>query len=81
MAYRETNWSLPRDQQEIIERQNIFDLVARINHHSFTGDFVPDDGAVAVQRTHGKDFVNHGGESSGIVFGRQSSVVSGALFC
>lgn len=25
MGYRETNWSLPRYQQEIIERQNIFD--------------------------------------------------------
>jgi len=25
MGYRETNWSLPRDEQEIIERQNIFD--------------------------------------------------------
>ncbi len=25
MGYRETNWSLPRRQQEIIERQNIFD--------------------------------------------------------
>lgn len=25
MGYRETNWSLPRAQQEIIERQNIFD--------------------------------------------------------
>lgn len=25
MGYRETNWSLPRQQQEIIERQNIFD--------------------------------------------------------
>ncbi|HEY5913317.1 MAG TPA: hypothetical protein VJA21_22220 [Verrucomicrobiae bacterium] len=25
MGYRESNWSLPRDQQEIIERQNIFD--------------------------------------------------------
>ncbi len=25
MGYRETNWSLPRDQQEIIERQNIHD--------------------------------------------------------
>ena len=25
MGYRETNWSLPRSQQEIIERQNIFD--------------------------------------------------------
>jgi hypothetical protein len=25
MGYRETNWSLPRDQQELIERQNIFD--------------------------------------------------------
>ncbi len=25
MGYRETNWSLPRDQQEIIERQNIYD--------------------------------------------------------
>jgi len=23
MGYRESNWSLPRDQQEIIERQNI----------------------------------------------------------
>ncbi len=25
MGYRESNWSLPREQQEIIERQNIFD--------------------------------------------------------
>ncbi len=25
MGYRETNWSLPRSQQEIIERQNIYD--------------------------------------------------------
>jgi len=25
MGYRESDWSLPRDQQEIIERQNIFD--------------------------------------------------------
>ncbi|SFB52260.1 alpha-amylase family protein [Algoriphagus aquimarinus] len=25
MGYRETNWSLPRQQQEIIERQNIYD--------------------------------------------------------
>ena len=25
MGYRESNWSLPRDQQEIIERQNIYD--------------------------------------------------------
>ena len=25
MGYRETNWSLPRDQQVIIERQNVFD--------------------------------------------------------
>jgi len=25
MGYRESNWSLPRDQQEVIERQNIFD--------------------------------------------------------
>lgn len=25
MGYRETNWSLPREQQEILERQNIYD--------------------------------------------------------
>lgn len=25
MGYREDNWSLPRDQQEIIERQNVYD--------------------------------------------------------
>jgi hypothetical protein len=25
MGYRESNWSLPRDEQEVIERQNIFD--------------------------------------------------------
>jgi hypothetical protein len=25
MGYRESNWSLPRDQQEIIERQNVYD--------------------------------------------------------
>jgi hypothetical protein len=25
MGYRETNWSLPRDQQEVVERQNVYD--------------------------------------------------------
>lgn len=25
MGYKETNWSLPRDEQEIIERQNVYD--------------------------------------------------------
>lgn len=25
MGYRETNWSLPREQQEVLERQNIYD--------------------------------------------------------
>lgn len=25
MGYRESNWSLPREQQEVIERQNVFD--------------------------------------------------------
>jgi len=25
MGYRETNWSLPREQQEIVERQNVYD--------------------------------------------------------
>ena len=42
------------------ERENIVDVVARIDHHGFTGDFVPDDGAIALQRPNGKDFVNHG---------------------
>ena len=53
------------------ERENIFDVIAGIDHHGFAGGFVPDDRAVALQRPDGKDFVNHGGESS--VVGCQSS--------
>ena len=41
--------------------ENIFDVVARIDHHGFASGLVPDDGAVALQRPDGKDFVDHGG--------------------
>ncbi len=40
MGYRETNWSLPRDQQEIIERQNIHDGT-RFKSPSMGWMFVP----------------------------------------
>jgi len=44
--------------------ENLFDIVARINHHGFASDFVPDYGAIALQRPDRKDFVNHGEYSS-----------------
>jgi hypothetical protein len=46
--------------------ENIFDVIARINHHGFTSDFVSDDRAVALKRANAKDFVNHGGSLSAI---------------
>ena len=40
--------------------ENVFDVVAGIDHHGFASGLVPDDRAVALQRPDGKDFVNHG---------------------
>jgi hypothetical protein len=56
------------------EGENIFDVIARINHHGFTGDVVPDHRTVALERPHGEDFVNHGGSLSAL--SRQLSVCS-----
>src|SRR5712692_9225672 len=52
------------------EGEDIFDVVTGINHHRLERAFVTNDGAVALQRAHGKDFVDHG-----LVVGHQSSVV------
>ena len=52
------------------EVENVFDIIAGINHHRFARSFVPDDRAVTLQRPDRKDFVNHGLAS------RQSSVFS-----
>ena len=40
--------------------ENVFDLVAGIDHHRFASSFVPDNGAIALQWPDRKDFVNHG---------------------
>jgi len=42
------------------EGEDVVDVVARINDHGFAGGLVADDGAVAVQRADGEDFVDHG---------------------
>jgi hypothetical protein len=42
------------------QSQNGFDFVAGIDDHGFAGGFVADDGAVALQRADGEDFVDHG---------------------
>lgn len=35
------------------------DLVARVDDDGFAGGFVTQDGAVALEKTYGEDFVNH----------------------
>ncbi len=56
------------------QSENVIDIVAGVDHHRFASDIVPDDGAIALQGSDRKDFVNHG---SGLqVFSRQSSVFS-----
>ena len=42
------------------QSKDVFDVVARINHHGFARGFVPDHRAIALQRADGKDFVDHG---------------------
>jgi hypothetical protein len=43
------------------QRENVVDVVARVNHHGFVRILVADHGAVALQRANRKDFVDHGG--------------------
>jgi len=42
------------------EREQIFDVVAGIDDHGFARRLVADDGAVALQRADGENFVDHG---------------------
>ena len=54
------------------QREDAFNLIARIDDHGFVRAFVSDDGAVALQRPDRKNFVDHGGSLS--AFSRQLSV-------
>ncbi len=40
--------------------EDVFDFVAGVDDHGFVRGFVADDGAVALQRADGEDFVDHG---------------------
>ena len=42
------------------DSEQVFDVVAGIDDHGFAGGLVADDGAVALQRADGEDFVDHG---------------------
>jgi hypothetical protein len=39
--------------------QDSLNLVSGVNHHGFVGFLVANNRAVALQRAHGKDFVDH----------------------
>ena len=39
--------------------EDVIDIIARIDDHSFVSDLVADDRAVALQRADGEDFVDH----------------------
>jgi hypothetical protein len=39
--------------------ENVFDLVARIDHQRFVRRFVANDGAIASEHSDRKDLVNH----------------------
>jgi hypothetical protein len=39
--------------------QNVFNVVAGIDDHGFVRGFIADDRAVTLQRTYGKNFVDH----------------------
>jgi hypothetical protein len=39
--------------------EDLVDVVAGVDDHGFVGGFVADDGAVALQRADGEDFVDH----------------------
>ena len=43
------------------ERENVFDFIARVDHHSFARGLVADDRAIALQRAYREDFVDHRG--------------------
>jgi hypothetical protein len=40
--------------------QYIVDIVTWIDHHRFMAELIPNDRAIALQWTDGKDFVDHG---------------------
>ena len=42
------------------EGENILNVVAGVDDHGFARGLVADDGAVALQRADGEDFVDHG---------------------
>jgi hypothetical protein len=42
------------------EVENVFDVVAGVDHHPFAGGLVPNNRAVALQWPDRKDFVDHG---------------------
>src|SRR5207253_5144377 len=42
------------------EREHVVYVVAGVNDHGFAGVFIADDGAVALQRAYGQNFVDHG---------------------
>jgi hypothetical protein len=42
------------------ERDHVVDVVAGVNDHGFVSGLVADDGAVALQRADGENFVDHG---------------------
>ena len=56
------------------QHEDIFDVIAGINHQGFASGFVPDNRAVALQRPDGKDFVNHGRSRRSSVSIEQSRV-------
>lgn len=43
------------------------DVVAGIDHDGLMGDFIAQDGAVALQRAYDEDFVDHGSKTNGSV--------------
>lgn len=72
MGYRETNWSLPREQQEIVERQNIYDGTWR-KAPSMGWMFVPlveyHGGGAAATIEPLKDHLPHYGQRLANLFG------------
>ena len=72
MGYRESNWSLPREQQEIIERQNIYDGTWR-KTPSMGWMFVPlveyQGGGKAATIEPLKEHLNHYGQRLANLFG------------
>jgi hypothetical protein len=42
------------------EGENILNVVAGVDHHGFVSSLVANNGAVALQRADGENFVDHG---------------------